>query len=82
MNIIEQIYETPSMSFRCENTTAYQVTPLTAVTSQEEEVKIHFPLSNDEDLTVVCVANNLVGESRKEFIHRKCFRKKKTTMFS
>lgn len=61
------------LSYRCENTTTYQVTPPPAVTSQEEEeeVKIHLPLSN-EDLTVVCVANNLVGESRKEFLHRKC----------
>uniref|UniRef100_A0A1A8N271 receptor protein-tyrosine kinase n=2 Tax=Nothobranchius pienaari TaxID=704102 RepID=A0A1A8N271_9TELE len=56
---------------RCENTSTHQVSH-TSMTSQEgvEEVKMHLPLSADEDVIFVCVAYNLVGEIREVFVHR------------
>uniref|UniRef100_A0A3Q3AME9 receptor protein-tyrosine kinase n=1 Tax=Kryptolebias marmoratus TaxID=37003 RepID=A0A3Q3AME9_KRYMA len=54
---------------KCENS-IYQA-PLTSVTSQEgEEVRVHLPLSRDDDVTVMCVTYNLVGQSRQVFVHR------------
>ncbi|KAK5621205.1 Macrophage colony-stimulating factor 1 receptor 2 [Crenichthys baileyi] len=55
----------------CANSSTYQVSP-PAVTSEEgEEVRIVFPLSaHDDDFTVMCMAHNLVGESRQVFVHR------------
>lgn len=64
-----------SWSYRCENTSTYQVSS-TPVTSQEgEEVRIHFPLSADEDIILMCVTYNIVGESQKVFVQRKYLKK-------
>uniref|UniRef100_A0A3B4F1R3 receptor protein-tyrosine kinase n=1 Tax=Pundamilia nyererei TaxID=303518 RepID=A0A3B4F1R3_9CICH len=42
-----------------------------SVTSQDgEEVRSHFLLSADDDVTVECVASNLMGESLRVFHHR------------
>lgn len=63
------------LSYRCDNTSTYQESS-TPVTSQEgEEVRINFPLSADDDILVMCVTYNMVGEARRVFIQRKYLRK-------
>uniref|UniRef100_A0A3B5MSG3 receptor protein-tyrosine kinase n=1 Tax=Xiphophorus couchianus TaxID=32473 RepID=A0A3B5MSG3_9TELE len=56
---------------RCEPNSNHQVSPSAATSEDEEEVRIFFPLSSpDDDVTVKCLAYNLVGESRQVFVHR------------
>uniref|UniRef100_A0A3B5MWM8 receptor protein-tyrosine kinase n=1 Tax=Xiphophorus couchianus TaxID=32473 RepID=A0A3B5MWM8_9TELE len=55
----------------CEPNSNHQVSPSAATSEDEEEVRIFFPLSSpDDDVTVKCLAYNLVGESRQVFVHR------------
>ena len=43
-------------------------------------MRTHLPLSaDDDDVTVECVAYNLVGKSHGIFVHRKCHRVKDQT---
>lgn len=59
------------ISCRCEPSSNHQVSPSAATSEDGEEVRIFFPLSSpDDDVTVKCLAYNLVGESRQVFVHR------------
>ena len=69
----QNLKKRPLPTCRCANSSAHQVS---SVTSQEEEevvLKTRLPLSADgDDVTLECVAHNLVGESRDVFVHRRC----------
>lgn len=56
---------------RCGNASTYQV-PSADVTSQGEKVTSRLQLSEDDDVTVECVAYNSLGESRQALSHRRC----------
>ncbi|PWA24628.1 hypothetical protein CCH79_00016149 [Gambusia affinis] len=56
---------------RCEPSSNHQVSPSAATSDDGEEVRIFFPLpSPDDDVTVMCLASNLMGESHQVFVHR------------
>lgn len=61
------------VSCRCINSSMYHVPPAN-VTSQveEEEVRIHSPVSLGDDVSIECVAYNLVGDARDMLRSRKC----------
>uniref|UniRef100_M3ZW11 receptor protein-tyrosine kinase n=1 Tax=Xiphophorus maculatus TaxID=8083 RepID=M3ZW11_XIPMA len=55
----------------CEPSSNHQVSPSAATSEDGEEVRIFFPLSSpDDDVTVKCLAYNLVGKSHQVFVHR------------
>ncbi|XP_015257023.1 PREDICTED: macrophage colony-stimulating factor 1 receptor 2-like [Cyprinodon variegatus] len=53
---------------RCDDSSSFQVFPSSIASQEGEEVKILFPLSDHDDITVMCKAHNLVGESHQ--VHR------------
>ncbi|XP_016897429.2 macrophage colony-stimulating factor 1 receptor 2 isoform X2 [Cynoglossus semilaevis] len=59
----------PSTQQTCGNASTYQV-PSADVTSQGEKVTSRLQLSEDDDVTVECVAYNSLGESRQALSHR------------
>ncbi|XP_075343343.1 macrophage colony-stimulating factor 1 receptor 2-like isoform X1 [Odontesthes bonariensis] len=61
----------PGVQHSCADTPASQVSPAVVTSQEMEEVRSHLPLSaDDDDVTVECVASNLVGTSRGVFVHR------------
>lgn len=61
---------------RCGDISTYQVLPDDATSQEEEKEEIRkyltLDLSPGEDVTVECVTNNSMGESRGVFNPRKC----------
>ncbi|KAM9728608.1 macrophage colony-stimulating factor 1 receptor 2-like isoform 2-T2 [Menidia menidia] len=56
----------PGLQQPCEESFPDQTS---AVTS-EEEARIHLPLpADDEDVTIRCVASNMVGKSQRDYVH-------------
>lgn len=47
-----------------------QVSPPVVPSEEGEEVRIFFPLSTYDDVTVRCLASNLVGAAHEVFVHR------------
>ncbi|KAM4726473.1 macrophage colony-stimulating factor 1 receptor 2 isoform 2-T3 [Anableps anableps] len=55
----------------CEPNSTHQVSPPSVTSEEGEEVRIFFPLSaHDDDVTVMCLAYNPVGNSHQVFVHR------------
>ncbi|XP_008303175.1 macrophage colony-stimulating factor 1 receptor 2-like [Stegastes partitus] len=53
----------PGVRNTCVDVSTYQEAPVDVTSQEDEEVRTHLPVSADDDVTVECVAYNLVGES-------------------
>ncbi|XP_072230619.1 macrophage colony-stimulating factor 1 receptor 2-like [Leuresthes tenuis] len=61
----------PGVQHSCADSSTYQVSPAVMTSQEMEEMRTHLSLSaDDDDVTVECVAYNLVGKSHGIFVHR------------
>ncbi|XP_026037970.1 macrophage colony-stimulating factor 1 receptor 2 isoform X1 [Astatotilapia calliptera] len=60
----------PGIQLSCAHIATNEVSQASVTSQDGEEVRSHFLLSADDDVTVECVASNLMGESLRVFHHR------------